>query len=169
MTQWHYCPECATRLEPKSNNEGMKRPTCPNGHFIHYDNPVPAAGALVEHDGKYLILKRGYAPKQGHWDLPGGYIESTEHPADAIKRELKEETGLAVTNLRILASYNTPFGDSPDDTVNVLGIYYTCQADTDQVTLSDENPEYRWVALDEFPETASDADALAIATLQQRT
>ena len=167
MTEWIYCPECAARLEPKPNNEGVERPTCPNGHYIHYENPTPAAGVFVEHQGKYLIVKRGYAPKKGYWDLPGGYIEATEQPEDAVRRELTEETGLQVTDVKILTSHNSAFGDGPDEVKqNVLGIYYTCRAGSDVVKLSPENPEYRWVAPDEFPEMASEADRHAIALLR---
>lgn len=168
MTQWKYCPECAKPLESKPNNEGVERPRCSNGHFVHYDNPVPAAGIFAEYEGKYLILKRGYAPKKGSWDLPGGYVEATESPEDTVLREMREETGLEVTDVRILSSYNAPFGDGPNETKpNVLGIYFTCRAASDQVRLSRENPEYRWVTLDEFPRTASDADVLAIKDLKR--
>lgn len=169
MTRWIYCPECAAKLEPKPNNEDVPRPTCPRGHYIHYENPTPAAGVFVEYRGTYLLLKRGYAPKQGQWDLPGGYIETAEQPEEAVRRELREETGLEVTDIEILSSHNTLFGDTPEDSKQVLGIYYTCRAPSDQVKLSPENPEHKWVALDEFPRTASDADALAVADLQRRS
>ena len=57
--------------------------------------PVPAVGAVVfDEAGRVLLVKRGRPPGVGRWSLPGGRIERGEPPADAVVREVREETGI---------------------------------------------------------------------------
>jgi ADP-ribose pyrophosphatase YjhB (NUDIX family) len=59
-------------------------------------------------DGKYLLLKRAENIKNGNkWNFPGGGVEPNENPKDAARRELKEESGLAL-NIRPLAIVELP-------------------------------------------------------------
>ena len=57
---------------------------------------VAAVGAIAIDDGKILLIRRGHAPSLGLWSLPGGRVESGETDADAVRREVAEETGLDV-------------------------------------------------------------------------
>jgi mutator protein MutT len=56
--------------------------------------PVVGVGAVVVRDGKALLIKRGQEPRKGEWSLPGGIVELGESLADALRREVREETGL---------------------------------------------------------------------------
>lgn len=59
--------------------------------------PVVGAGAVVQDDdGRLLVVQRGRAPARGRWSLPGGRVETGERAADAVVREVREETGLHV-------------------------------------------------------------------------
>lgn len=59
----------------------------------HWD--VGVTGAVVR-DGKVLYVQRNYEPGRGTWTLPGGFAEHTETLDEAVKRELREETGIEV-------------------------------------------------------------------------
>ena len=54
------------------------------------------ACAVIEKDNKVLLVKRNTEPFNGYWTLPGGHIDFGETAEQAIKREVKEETGLTI-------------------------------------------------------------------------
>src|SRR5262245_42971076 len=62
---------------------------------------VSVAAVITNDEGKILLLDHVLRPKFG-WGMPGGFIESGEQPEDAIRREIKEETGLELTALEMV-------------------------------------------------------------------
>jgi ADP-ribose pyrophosphatase YjhB (NUDIX family) len=64
---------------------------------VSADVPVPCVGAVVhDRDGRLLLVRRGRPPHAGLWSLPGGRVEAGETLAQAVVREVREETGLTV-------------------------------------------------------------------------
>lgn len=59
--------------------------------------PIVGVGAVVVHDGRVLIGRRGHEPLKGQWSLPGGAVEVGETLEEAVAREVLEETGLRVS------------------------------------------------------------------------
>src|SRR5437899_11602901 len=89
-----FCLRCASPLV-RRDDHGAPRPTCLKCGFIHYRNPVPAAGVILTWRGELLMVKRKYDPRAGAWCLPAGFMEYGETPERCALRELKEETGLS--------------------------------------------------------------------------
>lgn len=73
--------------------------------------PVVGVGAIVFDDaGRVLLVERGKPPSQGLWSVPGGKLEPRETLAQAVAREVSEETGLVV-EVGTLACVVERFGD----------------------------------------------------------
>ena len=65
--------------------------------MVPHDSVVLCVGAVVHDEtGRLLLIRRGHAPHAGSWSLPGGRVEPGETVAQAVEREVREETGLAV-------------------------------------------------------------------------
>jgi ADP-ribose pyrophosphatase YjhB (NUDIX family) len=70
---------------------------------------IPCVGAVIKDEqGRLLLIKRGHEPGAGLWSLPGGRIEPGETDADALIREMLEETGLAVEPGPLLGRVQRP-------------------------------------------------------------
>jgi 8-oxo-dGTP diphosphatase len=70
---------------------------------------VPCVGAVIRDGaGRLLLIKRGHDPGAGLWSLPGGRIEPGETDAQALVREMREETGLTVVPGRLLGAVERP-------------------------------------------------------------
>jgi ADP-ribose pyrophosphatase YjhB (NUDIX family) len=63
---------------------------------VYFRDPKVAAAALVEREGKVLLVRRVNVPEQGKWSLPAGFVDRGEDPRRAAERECLEETGLVV-------------------------------------------------------------------------
>ncbi len=73
---------------------------------------IPCVGAVIKDgQGRLLLVKRGHEPGAGLWSLPGGRIEAGETDAEALVREMLEETGLQVEPGRLLGSVKRPGRD----------------------------------------------------------
>lgn len=108
--------------------------------------------ALVVNRGKILILKRAKEkdPLKDHWDFPGGTLEDGEEPTLGAKREVTEETGLVLKELRLFYCVS-----NLDDLKNKQFITLIFLGETDvepkNIRLSErEHSQFRWVKIDEL-------------------
>ncbi len=65
----------------------------------------------VDPKGRVLLIRRGHPPFQGHYALPGGFVDVGETVEDACRRELMEETGVAARKLMLIGVYSDPKRD----------------------------------------------------------
>lgn len=77
--------------------------------------------AIFDNMGRVLVIKRKYPPFQGNWALPGGHVEQRETAAEAVIRELAEETSLWLKGalLHLTGFYDDPLRDPRGDYVSV--------------------------------------------------
>lgn len=104
-------------------------------------SPKATTAALLERDGKILLTKRAIQPFQGSWCIPGGHIEIGEPIQEAIKREVKEETGLDFEP-RFFGFYDEIFPD-----INWHAVVLIFQGTpTGEVRPDHEVTEWKWVS-----------------------
>lgn len=73
---------------------------------------IPCVGAVItDSRGRLLLIKRGHEPGAGLWSLPGGRIEPGETDAEALVREMREETGLEVEPGPLVGAVQRPAAD----------------------------------------------------------
>jgi len=73
---------------------------------------IPCVGAVIkDRSGRLLLIRRGHEPGKGQWSIPGGRVEAGESDAEALAREIREETGLVVAIGRLIGSVRRPAGD----------------------------------------------------------
>jgi ADP-ribose pyrophosphatase YjhB (NUDIX family) len=105
LTEFRFCPLCKGTLRERVIDAHSRR-VCDQCGWIDYHNPLPVAiCAAINKKGKVLVVKRNQEPGKGTWALPGGFIESNEHPEKACLRELKEETGLDGKIIKLVGVY----------------------------------------------------------------
>jgi ADP-ribose pyrophosphatase YjhB (NUDIX family)/GNAT superfamily N-acetyltransferase len=109
MSQLVYCPICGHVLGEREEG-GRIRQACDNCGYVHYLNPVPAVGILIEMDGGLVLIRRGNPPHKDRWTLPSGFIEADESAEEAAAREAEEETGLKVDIIELAGVNSFPEG-----------------------------------------------------------
>ena len=144
---FRFCPKCATPLEPRDEH-GTMRATCPSCGWIHYLNPVPAAGVILVEEGRVLMTLRRYAPREGTWCLPAGFMESGETPEQTAVRELQEETGLVGSLTGLFGVY----AGFDDPRVRTILILYTADRAGGSLAPGDDAIDARFFPLDSLPE-----------------
>ena len=146
MYAFRFCPDCGTEL-PIVEAERLLSQTCPRCFAVHWRNAKPCAGALVVRDGQVLLGRRAVDPAKGAWDIPGGFLDPWELPADAAVREVREETGLDVRASTLLTVVVDTYGDRE----YTLNLYYLAEIVGGAALPADDLDELRWFSSDDLP------------------
>jgi 8-oxo-dGTP diphosphatase len=89
--------------------------------------PLAADGVVVL-DGEVLVLERTHDPYEGHWVLPGGFVEREERARGACVREVREEVGLEVEVEAFVGLYDDPARDER----GTVSAAYRCRPTADE-------------------------------------
>ncbi len=133
---------------------------------------VSVAAVITNREGKVLLLEHLLRPQRSGWGIPGGFINFGEQFEDAIRRELKEETGIELNSLSVAR-------------MRTLGrhveIMFRARTDDEPQILSSEICSFGWFAIDEMPtemsrvqrslvrEVLADETDLLLADLLEKT
>jgi len=103
---------------------------------------IGAFGIIFDEQKRILLVhRRDY----DLWNLPGGGLEDFESPTNAVKREVKEETGLEVEIFRLLGVYNKK-------NKNSMAFTFLCKVVGGKITLNDEAERIEYFEIDKLPE-----------------
>ncbi len=109
--------------------------------------PELCVGAIAIHDGRLLLIRRGHGPAAGEWSVPGGRLETGELVAEAVVRELREETGLEGV-CGELVGWVERIDPEGDFHFVILDFEVTVLDDTEPVA-GDDAAEAAWIPLDQ--------------------
>ena len=154
-----FCGVCGERMTKADGERAMK---CACGH-IAYPRIAPAMMVLVKKGAAILLARNVAMPPGGRMSALAGFLEPGESVEDAIHREVHEEVGLFVKDLRYFASQSWPFPGS-------LMIAFTAEHSSGEIAPDpNEIAEARWFGpgdkLPELPPPQSISRALIEANL----
>lgn len=141
-----YCPVCGEKLT-EQHIGGRLRPACDNCGYVHFMNPVPGVGMLIEMDGGLVLIKRGHAPHKNRWTLPSGFVEFDESAEEAAIREAEEETGLKVELVELAAVNSFPEGPPTSG----IMIFYRMKPVGGELRAGDDADDVKVFAADNMP------------------
>lgn len=148
-----FCPRCATAV---GADTGVGAPfVCERCEFTFYFNAAIAAAVYITRaDGRVLLIERAKDPGKGMLAPPGGFVDIGERAEVGLCREVLEEVGLELANVRFLCS-------QPNDYlykgVNypVLDFFFTAEAlNPGEAKAMDDVRHFHWLAINEVSVSA---------------
>jgi len=140
-----FCGRCGTPTETKHDERAK---ACPSCRLISYPRLSPAVIVAVCRDDDILLVHAHKHPK-GRFTVVAGFVEAGETLEDAVRREIHEEVGIEVRNIRYFGSQPWPFPDS-------LMVGFTAEYAAGELVLGeDEIAEAAWFRWNDLPQIPS--------------
>jgi len=125
--------------------------------------PLVGVGGVVIHRQRVLLIKRGAEPLKHQWSIPGGMLELGEELAEGARRELKEETGLDVEPLEVIAVFDRILRDTGTEggwslkgrgrvRYHYVIVDYVCRLKGGKLAPASDVLDARWVRRQDLPE-----------------
>jgi NAD+ diphosphatase len=136
-----FCGRCGTELRTKTTERAKE---CPRCGLLHFPHLAPAIIVLIER-GRELLLARSCHFLPGMYSVLAGFVEPGESLEEAVVREVKEEVGLTIKDIRYFGSQPWPFPHS-------LMIGFTATYAGGEISLEDpEIEDASWFTPDNLP------------------
>lgn len=153
LARLRHCPACGVVID------AVPPVACRACGTWHWRNAKPCAGGLVTRDGALLLIRRTIEPWRGCWDVPGGFCDPDEHPAQTVVREVREETGLEVVVGDLLGIWMDTYGGAvgDDPATSTMNVYYLATPIGNRPVALDrsEADDARWFTPGELPTEVS--------------
>jgi NAD+ diphosphatase len=136
-----FCKQCGTEMRAK---DGQPARECPQCGYLSFPRISPAVIVLVER-GDQCLLARSPRFKDEFYSVLAGFAEPGETLEEAVAREVQEETGIAVRDIRYFGSQPWPFPDS------LMIAFTACYAGGEIRVDGTEILDARWFTYDQLP------------------
>lgn len=124
----------------------MERPGVPADDRRYPKRPLVGVGAILLRRDRILMAQRGKEPLKGWWSLPGGALETGESLADAVRREVREETGLEIRPMGVLEIFERIMRDAGGQPeYHYVLIDYVCRITGGTLCAGDDVARVEWV------------------------
>jgi NAD+ diphosphatase len=141
VTSWH-CPRCG---EPTVTIKGERGKRCLRCRYDHYPHLHPAVIILIRDGDRVLLTRKSFWAK-GRYGLVAGFVDIGESLEAAVRREVKEEVGVEVRDLRYVASQYCPFPSQL--MIGFVATYAGGEVRVDHTELEDA----RWFSVIDLPD-----------------
>jgi 8-oxo-dGTP diphosphatase len=139
---------------------------------VTYEFPRPALTVdavvfgLDDEDLKVLLIRRALEPFQGRWALPGGFVRVGESLEEAVRRELREETGITELFLEQLYTFGAVDRD-PRERVVTVAYYALAKLSDHRIQAATDARDAAWFAMSEARGLAFDHDRILATALKR--
>ena len=114
------------------------------------DSPKVGVGIIVVKDGKVVLLQRKNAHGEGTWCFPGGHLEAGESWEDCAKREVVEETGITIRNVRFAGVTNDIFEEEGKHYITIFMVS-DWESGEARITEPEKCTDMGWFDWDDLP------------------
>ncbi len=148
LEKFRFCPVCGSKRFIVNN---FKSKRCEDCGFTYYANPCSATAAFIVNDkNEMLVVRRAKEPAKGTLDLPGGFCDMGETVEEGMRREIEEETGLKVQDIKYLFSSPNVYQYSGMG-IHTLDMDYLVRVKCDSIPIqaADDAAEAIWIPINE--------------------
>jgi 8-oxo-dGTP diphosphatase len=115
------------------------------------ERPLVGVGGVVVLENRVLLIQRGGPPLEGEWSIPGGMLELGESLREGVRRELEEETGLAVSVHELIEAFDRVTTDEEGKwRYHFVILDYLCEVVSGEARAASDVVDVAWAREDEL-------------------
>lgn len=141
-----YCPKCG---KDSFIEDSFKSVKCQKCNFRIFLNAGAAVIAIIRNDkDEVLFTVRRHDPSAGMLDFPGGFVDYEENAEEALRREIREELNLQISDLKYLLSIPNIY-EYEGILYHTLDLVFTCKVENfDNIKTADDVSGYKFISIE---------------------